>query len=503
MLSAFEHRLDILDRRGPADAEVRAAAEDSRQVRPGTLFAAIPGIRIDGHRFIPGAVASGASVVVLRDWPADGLPPGCVGLQVADPRRALAVAASALVADPTASMIAIGITGTNGKTTTACILACILRAAGHKTGTLGTTGIEWDGDHGLVRHAATHTTPGGPALFSWLGRMRDDGVDAVALELSSHALDQGRAAGLALDVAAWSNLSLDHLDYHHTMEAYEAAKARIFTEQLARWGKDGCQAVVNVDDPVAARHAGDWPRTLRVSTTLGVEAEVVPTAPPVFTIDGCHAPFRTPGGPLAVRTRLVGPHNLENAALAAGCALAAGIDLAAIEAGLSSAPGAPGRLERVELPGVGGPRVLVDYAHTPDALVSVLAGLRSLVSGRLTVVFGCGGDRDPTKRGPMGEAAGRGADFVVVTSDNPRSEDPEAILDAIEPGLAATGTPYLRCADRGDAIEAAIHRARSSDDVVLIAGKGHETTQDLGDRTIPFDDREHARAVLDALRGGS
>ncbi len=499
MLSAIEPRLDVLDRRGPTDIEVRSAAADSRQVRPGTLFAAVAGTRVDGHRFIDSAAASGASVVVLQRWPEDGLADGVVGLRVADPRRALGVAASALAGDPGEGMTAIGITGTNGKTSTASLLASILRAAGRKAGTLGTTGIEWDGDHGFMQHDATHTTPGGPALFGWLGRMQDDGVDAVALELSSHALDQGRAAGLALDVAAWSNLSQDHLDYHATMEGYEDAKALLFAEQLARWGKPGCQAVVNVDDPVVARHAGDWPLTLRVSIQRGADADLVPVTEPTFTIDGCGAEFASPAGPITLHTRLLGPHNLANAALAAGCALAAGVDVAAIESGLASSVGAPGRLERVERADGRGPLVLVDYAHTPDALEAVLRGLRPMAAGRLVTVFGCGGDRDATKRAPMGTAAGEGSDLVVMTSDNPRTEDPDAILDAIEPGLAATGTSYLRWTDRGEAIAAAISRADGDGDVVLIAGKGHETTQDFGTRTVPFDDREYAQAVLEGL----
>lgn len=499
MLSAIEPRLDVLDRRGPADVEVRSAAGDSRQVRPGTLFAAVAGTRVDGHRFIESATASGASVVVLQTWPENGLAEGLVGLKVADPRRALGVAASALAGDPADVMTAIGITGTNGKTTTSSLLSSILRAAGRKTGTLGTTGIEWNGDHGFVHHEATHTTPGGPALFGWLGRMRDDGVDSVALELSSHALDQGRAAGLSLDVAAWSNLSQDHLDYHATMAEYEVAKALLFSEQLARWGKDGCHAVVNVDDPVVAAHAGDWARTLRVSTRPGTAAEIVPTSAPTFTIDGCGADFATPAGPLRLRTKLFGPHNLANAALAAACAVAAGIDLASIERGLADSPGAPGRLERVERDDGRGPLVLVDYAHTPDAIEAVLAGLRPLVRGRLITVFGCGGDRDASKRAPMGVAAGAGSDLVVVTSDNPRTEDPDAILDAIEPGLRASGARYLRWSDRGEAIRVAIEAASEPHDVVLIAGKGHETTQDFGTRTIPFDDRERARIALEGL----
>ena len=355
-LSELAGRLAPNDRRGPAEAELRTVTHDSRDVVPGTLFAAIPGTRVDGHRFIPQAVASGASAVLLRDWPKEPWPEHVAGLQVADPRRALALAASALAGDPALAMTTVGLTGTNGKTTTACILGAIFRAAGLRAATLGTTGIEWDGPEGPVAHVATHTTPEGPALFGWLGRMRDDRVDALALELSSHALEQGRAAGLQLDVAAWSNLTRDHLDYHGTEEAYEAAKALIFSEWLARWGKPGCAAVVNVDDPAVARHATDWPKTIRVSARPGAGADVVPLVEPTFTIDGCSVDVRTPAGVLPLRSRMLGPHNLANSLLAAACALATGIDLAAIAAGLAATKGAPGRLERVERRGGRGTR---------------------------------------------------------------------------------------------------------------------------------------------------
>ena len=494
-LSELTARLEATDRRGPADAEVRAVTHDSRGVAPGTLFAAIPGTQVDGHRFIPQAVAAGASAVLLRDWPEVNWPEGVVGLRVADPRRSLAVAASALAGDPALSMSTVGLTGTNGKTTTACILGSIFRTAGRRTGTLGTTGIEWDGPEGLQSHTATHTTPEGPALFGWLGRMRRDGVTALALELSSHALEQGRAAGLQLDVAAWSNLSRDHLDYHGTEQAYEAAKARIFTEWLARWGKPGCTAVVNVDDTVVARHAVDWSKTLRVSAQPGTDADVVALGEPEFTIDGCRVQLGTPAGPIRLRSRLLGPHNLANSLLAAACALAVGIDVEAVEAGLAATAGAPGRLERVERSDGRGPLILVDYAHTPQAIDHVLAALRPLVPGRLVIVFGCGGDRDRGKRPQMGAAAAA-ADLAILTSDNPRSEDPEAILDAVEPGLA--GAQYQRVANRASAIAAAVQQAGPGD-VVLLAGKGHEPYQEIDGVQHPFDDRRVAAEALERL----
>ncbi len=491
MVSAFEMRLEVQQRRGPSDAEVLALTADSRAVVPGGLFAAIPGTQVDGHRFLDKAFDAGASAVVLRDWPAQW-PEGVIGLQVDDPRRALAQIASAFHGDPADSLRTVGITGTNGKTSTVAVLASILRAAGLRTGTLGTVGIGWDTPGGFTQVDATHTTPDGPALYELLGRMRDDGVAACALELSSHALEQGRAAGLALDVAAWSNLSRDHLDYHGTLEAYEAAKALLFTEWLARWGKPGCAAVVNIDDAAVARHAQDHPHTITVSARPGAAA-VSPTDAPVFGIDGITCTVRFGDLDVPLRTTLLGAHNLANCLLAGACARAAGLDGASIAAGWATTKGAPGRLERVEGQG---PRVLVDYAHTPDAISQVVAALRPLVPGELVVVFGCGGDRDAGKRPLMARAAAA-ADAVIATSDNPRHEDPDAILDAVVPGFEGSETPWRRITDRAQAIATAIAEAQP-DDVILIAGKGHEDYQVVGDHKLPFDDRAVARAALEA-----
>jgi UDP-N-acetylmuramoyl-L-alanyl-D-glutamate--2,6-diaminopimelate ligase len=489
MLSEFEGRLGVTERRGPLDAEVRAATADSRAVAPGTLFAAIPGTRLDGHRFVPQAVEAGASAVLLSRWP-EAWPASVVGLRVDDPRRSLAVAASALLHDPSGALRTFGVTGTNGKTSTVAILASILRAAGTATATMGTTGFDWDAPGGRQHARSTHTTPEGPELHGWLARFRDDGVGAVALELSSHALEQGRAAGLALDVAAWSNLSRDHLDYHGTMAAYAAAKALLFTELLPRWGKDGAAAVLNVDDPAVAAAAPSG-RVVRVSAR-GADADVRARGALAFSRDGIEGVVSFGGVGVPLKSRLLGAHNADNLLLAGAMAWAAGVDLSAIERGWRDAVGAPGRLERVEGPG---PLVLVDYAHTPDALRKVLATLRPLCAGRLHVLFGAGGDRDAGKRPLMAQAAAEGADRVVITSDNPRSEDPEAILDAVQAGLDGTAVPFDRFTSRAVAI-ARIVSSAADDDVVLLAGKGHETTQEIGGVTIPFDDREHARRAL-------
>lgn len=495
-------RLGVLELRGAVDVAVERATHDSRQTGPGTLFAAISGTRVDGHRFIPSALRAGAPAVLLSRFPGVGdagpspWPDAVAGIRVADPRRALALASAALEGDPAAGMTVFAVTGTNGKTSTVAILAAILEAAGRRVGTLGTTGIAWDGALGSGSFPATHTTPEGPDLYRWLARMRDDGVDAVALELSSHALDQGRAAGLPLDIAAWSNLSRDHLDYHGDMASYEDAKARLFTEWLPQWGKQGARAVLNVDDPIVAGHAEDWSQVLAVSARWeAVSAGVRPVEVPRFDREGARARVQTPAGELQLRTRLLGEHNFANALLAGACALAAGVPGEAVEAGWAAAVGAPGRLERVDV-GSSAPLVLVDYAHTDDALTRVLEILRPITSGRIVTVFGCGGDRDRGKRPLMAAAAAAGSDELVLTSDNPRSEDPEAILDAMEAGLPAQGPPWRRVTDRREAIAWGISAA-GPDDVVLIAGKGHETTQEVQGRCLPFDDRAVAREVLE------
>ena len=505
MLSSLEPRLAIRERRGAADARLLNATGDSRAVQAGTLFAAIPGTQVDGHRFIPQALAAGAAAVVLRDWPEGEWPADVPAIQVDDPRRALGQIAAGLRGDPSRDMLVIGITGTNGKTSTVAIVEALLTAGGLRAGVIGTTGIHWMGRHGREELDATHTTPDGPALQALLARMRDAGVQAVAMELSSHALEQGRSAGLHLDVAAWSNLTRDHLDYHGTMEAYEAAKALLLTELLPASSKSPV-SVINVDDPGVAPHAADWAPRLRVSADPQADADIAPIGQPAFTPEGIHALVRTPAGTIPLASSLLGAHNLANLLLAGGIALAAGLEPAAIEAGWAAAPAARGRMERVARDDGRGPVVVVDYAHTPDALSTVLASLRPFVPGRLVTVFGCGGDRDAGKRPIMAAAAWTGSDAIVMTSDNPRTEDPDSILDAMEPGLPGAATvhrslddlathPITRITDRRDAIRAAIAAARPGD-LVLVAGKGHEMTQDTNGRKVHFDDLEEARRAL-------
>lgn len=505
-LSSFEGDLAVLERRGPADADVHAATGDSRAVAPGTLFAAIPGTRVDGHRFLAGAVAAGASALVVQRW-TDDVPDDRPALRVADPRRALGAAAAALHGHPSRDLLVLAVTGTNGKTSTVAILRHLLEAAGYRAGAIGTTGVTWTGAAGPVALEATHTTPDGPAMQALFARMRDDGVQAVAMELSSHALHQGRAAALDLDVAGWTNLSRDHLDYHADLADYEAAKALILDEVLAGSPSRRGAALV-VDHAAVARHVTD--DTLTVSTRVDSDAAVRPTATPRFGLDGITAPVTTPDGDFTLRSPLIGAHNLENLLLAVAMGLQAGIALPVLVDALATAPAAPGRMERVERADGRGPLVLVDYAHTPDAVEQALRSVLPFVPGAIVTVLGCGGDRDPGKRPLMAAAAWAGSDAVVLTSDNPRSEDPEVILDQMLPGVpdvtAAASltpdTPLARITSRREAIRAAI-AAAGPGDLVLIAGKGHEMTQEFDGKKEPFDDRTEAQKALDGFHAPS
>ncbi|MFO7156219.1 MAG: UDP-N-acetylmuramoyl-L-alanyl-D-glutamate--2,6-diaminopimelate ligase [Pseudomonadota bacterium] len=480
-LSHLLSGIDVRAASSKADPEIRAIVCDSRQVRDGALFVCLPGERFDGHDFARDAVMRGAAAVLAERPVEVG---GAPLFLVPSARKALAELALRWEGNPERELRLAGVTGTNGKTTTTFLLASILEAAGEKAGILGTVGTFVGGE----RIANTGlTTPGPLELAAELRRIVDRGCTCAAMEVSSHALEQERVAGLRFAAAAFTNLSRDHLDYHGTMEAYFAAKSRLFSERLAEEGV----AVVNADDPWASRVGA--PRVLRFS--LRDRAADIFAHELRISMEGIRMEVKTPSGPLTIRSSLVGEHNAENLLCAVGLALALGVKRQAIEQGLERSAGAPGRLERIEGKGV---TVFVDYAHTDAALAAAIRTLRRLGPARLSVVFGCGGDRDRGKRAPMGEAAAM-ADRVIVTSDNPRSEDPEAIIREILVGIRRTHHPDVTVEpDRRRAIELAIEGAVPGE-AVLIAGKGHEDYQIVGTERRHFDDREEARRVLAEL----
>ena len=465
------------------DPLITGLTHDSRRVRPGYLFAALQGERADGLDFVDEAVAQGATAV-LCDRPAPEVYAGLPWLRVADARGALARLARAFWGAPDRDLTVVGITGTNGKTTTAVLLAAALEAAGLPTGVVGTLGART----GAGWQPTGYTTPEAPDLFARLDEMRTGGRRAAVIEVSSHALVLKRVESVEFDVAVFTNLSRDHLDFHRDMERYFAAKARLFASLPPH-----AAMAVNLDDPFGTRLL--TPPRLRVVTYgRATRAAILPLE---TTSDraGMRVRLQTPSGPLDVHSHLVGLPNLYNimAAVAAACAL--DLDLARVAEGIASVKGIPGRAEVVD---EGQDyTVLVDYAHTDDALVNILRVARELTEGRVLVVFGCGGDRDRTKRPLMGAAASRLADVAVLTSDNPRSEDPRTILEEVAAGMQGdrSRAECLIEPDRAAAIALAMSRAESGD-VLVIAGKGHETEQILADRRIPFDDREEARRAL-------
>jgi UDP-N-acetylmuramoyl-L-alanyl-D-glutamate--2,6-diaminopimelate ligase len=469
---------------GAPGARVDDVAYDSRRVTRGALFAALRGGQTDGHRFIADALAAGASALLVEEAPA-ALPRDVGVAVVSDARAALADVAARFFGHPAQSLVLVGVTGTKGKTSTVRLCESVLRAGGKRAGSLGTISVRWPG----FEEKAAMTTPESLDLQRWLARMRDARVDAVAMEVSSHSLVQGRVKGLRFAVAVFTQLASDHLDFHGDLESYGRAKSLLFgAEHLAG------TAVLNAADPWTPRlaelaRAGGNPvvtygRGADSRADYATVAERVELASSWLRVRG-------PERELEVTLPLPGDFQIDNAlaALAAGRAL--GIPWDAVRAGLESCPPIPGRLERV---GSDSPVVLVDYAHTADSLQRMLSRVRPLVRGRLIAVFGCGGDRDKTKRAPMARAACANADFVIATSDNPRTEDPDAILRDVAVGLSG---PHEVIPDRRAAIARAIASARR-DDCVVIAGKGHEDYQIVGREKRHFDDREEAAAALRA-----
>jgi len=462
---------------GDADVDVTGVQSDSRAIEPGDVYVAIKGLRADGHDFAAQAIARGAVAVVCERELAGITAPQVI---VDDSTRALGILTGKSFGDPAKAMTLIAVTGTNGKTTTTYLVESILAAAGHKPGVIGTVELRWAGQ----AVPASYTTPTPHMLHEALAKMRDAGCTHVVMEVTSIALAAQRVAGIVFDVAAFSNLTQDHLDFHGSMAGYRDAKRLLFTQHLRG------TAVVNVDDPEGDGMAAGAPKTLRVTATEGTAGDLRVVAQD-STVRGITARIATPRGELSIEAKpLIGHYNVENLALSVGIAEALGIPHEAITRGIAQIQGVPGRVQRV--PNDADLDIFVDYAHTPDALTNVLSALRPLTKRRLLCVFGCGGDRDPTKRPKMGAAVAELADLAFVTSDNPRTEDPRAIIDQILPGIPK---PFFVDVDRRVAIRAAICEATPGD-VVVIAGKGHEDYQIIGTTKHHFDDREEAAAAI-------
>jgi UDP-N-acetylmuramoyl-L-alanyl-D-glutamate--2,6-diaminopimelate ligase len=473
-------------------ATVTGIAYDSRAVQPGHVFVALKGLHADGAAFVRQAVERGAIAIVSDRPPPSGI--GVAWSQVTDARLALAVLAASFHRHPSDEMQVIGITGTNGKTTTAYLIASIFEAAGIRCGVLGTVAYRIADE---VRES-THTTPEAPDLQQLLREMVDRGCGACAMEVSSHALALKRVDGTTFSAGVFTNLTRDHLDFHLDMETYFQAKRRLF-ELLP----PGAPSLINTDDPKGAALVEMTARPVTYAITR--PADITP-GPLSFTLEGLAFDVRTPRGTLHVRSKLVGRPNVYNMLAAISTGIALGLPFDAIEQGLQSLDGVRGRFELVS-----GPNdeitVVVDYAHTDDALRNLLETARPLARGRLITVFGCGGDRDRTKRPLMGAVAGRLSDLIVITSDNPRGEDPDRIIEEIQRGITPDtrrdrSQRILTIADRRAAIAKAIELARAGD-LVLLAGKGHEKFQVLGDEQVPFDDAAIAREALARRRTNS
>jgi UDP-N-acetylmuramoyl-L-alanyl-D-glutamate--2,6-diaminopimelate ligase len=470
----------------PLGEPVSSVVYDSRRATAGSVFVALRGLKADGTEFVSQAIDRGALAIVSEATrPAGTSTPWLV---VSDPRLALALLADRVYESPSRKMPVVGVTGTNGKTTTAYLLASMFDAAGMKAGLLGTVTYRL----GAEEREASRTTPEAPDVQRLLHEMLEQGCAAAVMEVSSHALALKRVDGMRFAAGIFTNLTRDHLDFHEDMEQYFLAKRRLF-ELLP----DDAPGVINVDDPRAASLV----ETAKRPVTFGITkpADVTP-GPLEITLKGLTFDIRTPRGAVQIESTLVGRPNVYNILAAAATATALDLPLDAIAAGVRNLPGVPGRFEVVSSP-EDDVTVVVDYAHTDDALRNLLETARPLSPRRLVTVFGCGGDRDRTKRPLMGMVAERLSDVVVITSDNPRSEDPQRIIDEIKRGIPASSqstgrSPDIRSiVDRREAIELAVDVSEPGD-VVLIAGKGHEKYQQIGDRVLPFDDGEVARAAL-------
>lgn len=489
LVRPLESRLEVIERSGDQRVVITGVTDDSRDVSPGTLFVAVKGERADGHNYLNAVIRQQAAAVVIQHGGSLAVPT----VRVKDSRRALGVLGSHFEGYPSAQLRVIGITGTNGKTTTTYVCKSLLESGGRRIGLVGTVAYII-GDDILP---ASHTTPGAIELHRLFGRMVKAGLNGLVMEVSSHALALDRTTGVEFDVAVFTNLTQDHLDFHGTMDEYFRAKLRLFSDLGLEGRKAGRKrAIINVDDPRgeavrAACAVPVWTYGIRKDADLRAQDLRLTPRGTIFDLE-------TPQGAMRIESSLVGEHNVYNLLAAIGVALHEGMTLDQIKTGIAGVTHVPGRFERVEA----GQNftVVVDYAHTDDALTRLLTAAHALRTGRIITVFGCGGDRDRTKRPKMGQVAVRFSDVVILTSDNPRTEDPAGILADVEVGVKdalkeRSEVQYVMEADRRLAITRAIQEARTGD-MVLIAGKGHEDYQIIGTKKFHFDDREVAREAL-------
>lgn len=488
MLGDLIQGVPVRRRTGDLTSRISGITQDSRKVEPGSLFVAITGTDLDGHDFVQEAIRRGAAAIIgSRSMPMARKVPTLI---VDDTRKALADVSARFYGEPTLHLRVAGVTGTNGKTSITYLAESILREAGRRPAVLGTINVRY-GDRTFP---SENTTPESVDLQRLFGVMRSEEVTDVVMEVSSHALAMERVRGIHFDVAAFTNLSQDHLDFHRDLEDYFGAKRRLFSEYLkASQKKDRC-AVINMEDPRASA---------LLEAAAGQKVRVGLNGPYEISChsyelseEGVRAAVLVEGEPLEIRSSLIGRFNLENILIAVGIAKGLGVPAEAIARGIEKMRHVPGRLERI--PNDRGLHIFVDYAHTPDALGRVGENLRGFASKKLITVFGCGGDRDCSKRPLMGREAGRFSDWVIVTSDNPRTEDPERIIDEILPGLRETPVPpsrILKVVSREEALRKALQIARPGD-FLLVAGKGHEDYQILGKRKIHFSDQEILRKLL-------
>lgn len=476
---------------GAADIVVSGVRDNSGAVEAGDVFVAVKGDTVDGHDYISAALEAGAVAIVAQQPARPDLPEGTSWVLVPDTREALGIMSSVWYGNPSADLRVAGVTGTNGKTTTAFLIHSILKSTMQRAGLVGTVVF----DDGKAAKVATYTTPGTLEMQELFARMRDNGCPAVALEVSSQGLEQGRAASIAFDVAVFTNLTQDHLDYHGSMESYFASKKILFDMVARDSGGKQPTAVINRDDAYGEVLLKEYAGRVKVTSYgFGVDCDFK-GGNVKQTSRGTEFQLHANGKSYLVRLPHIGRFNVYNALAALAAVSAMRVPLREAVASLATAPQVPGRMECVGL--VDSASVFVDYAHTPDALDNVCRTLRELEPRRLITVFGCGGDRDREKRPLMGKVASRYSDYCFVTSDNPRSEDPDQIIAHIERGMS--GSVYERVPNREEAIQAAILEARGGD-IVLIAGKGHEDYQEFADGRIQFDDRKIARSAMETRR---